>query len=262
MKKFYSIVAAGLFSATVCAQTTIYSESMGSGTGTSDISTNTFQNGSPVTYDGTGDVRSTNPSTTGAYAQASGGANVMINASNETFLISGINTTVYQNIQLYFGQRKGTTAANNELKVEVSADGNSWTSLSYSRATGSNTANWLYINPSGTIPATSNLRIRFTGTNSTEWRIDDVKLTGTSGSLATADTKKTKNVFVKNTSVDQEIYFGEKAEVKIFNMSGQLVKAASVSENGSLNVENLQSGIYMVTGNINGKGVTEKIVKK
>lgn len=262
MKKFYSLVATGLLSATVFAQTTIYSENMGSGTGTSDISATTFQNGSPVTYEGTGDVRSTNPSATSAYAQASGGANVMINANNETFLISGINTSGYQNIQLYLGQRKGATAANNELKIEVSAEGSSWTLLSYTRATGNNTANWAYINPTGTIPATSNLRVRFTGTNGTEWRIDDVKLTGTSGSLATIDAEKANNRFVKNTSVDQEIYFGEKAEVKIFNINGQLVKTASVAENGSLNVDNLQSGIYLVTGNINGKAVSEKIIKK
>lgn len=262
MKKFYSLVATGLLSATVFAQTTIYSESMGTGTGTSEISANTFQNGSPVSYVGTADVRSTNASTVSAYAQASGGANVMINANNETFLISGINTTNYQNIQLNLGQRKGTSAANNELKIEVSADGNTWTLLSYSRATGSNTANWAYINPTGTIPSTSNLRIRFTGTNSVEWRIDDIKLTGTSGSLATVDTETSKNVFVKNTSVTKEIHFGEKAEVKIYNTNGQLIKAASVAENSPLNIEDLQTGIYVVTGNVNGKAVSEKIIKK
>lgn len=262
MKKFYSLVATGLISATVFAQTTIYSENMGSGTGTTDISANTFQNSSPVTYSGTSDVRSTNASAVSAYAQASGGANVMINSTNETFVVSGINTSNYQNIQLFLGQRKGTTAANNELTIEVSADGSNWTALSYTRTTGSNTANWSYINPTGNIPAVSNLRLRFTGTNSTEWRIDDVKLTGTTGALSTNDVRKSNNTFVKNTSVDNEIHFGAKSDVKIYNISGQLVKSASVSENGVLDIIDLQNGIYIVTGNPNGRAVSEKIIKK
>lgn len=262
MKKFYSLLAIAIFAMNVFGQSTIYSENMGNATGTNDISENTFQNGSPITYSGSADVRSTSPSTASAYTGASGGANVLINTNSKNFIISGINTVGYQNIKLFFGQRKGSNAANNEMTVEVSSNGTNWTTLSYTRSTGSGTANWEYVNPTGTIPATANLRLRFAGTNGTEWRIDDVKLTGTSATLATLDIKNQKNVFVKNTSVDNEIFFGVKSLVKIYNVNGQLLKTATVFENESLNISDFQKGIYIVTGTIDNKVVSEKIVKK
>lgn len=260
MKKLYSLLATAMFTTVAFAQTTIYSENMGTTTSTKTIAANTFQNASPISYEGSGDVRATNISS--GYAQASGSANVMINATDETFIISGINTLNYENIQLFLGQRKGSASANNELKIEVSADGTNWTLLSYTRPTGSGTANWLYINPTGIIPTTSNLRVKFTGTNDVEWRLDDVRITGTTASLATSDVTKSKKVFVKNTSVDNEIYFGVKTDIKIFNVNGQIIKTGSVSENGTLNIAELQKGIYFVTGIVSGKIVSEKIIKK
>ncbi len=91
--------------------------------------------------------------------------------------------------------------------------------------------------------------------------MDDISWTAT-GSLGTVEVKEKKHIFVKNTSVDKEIYFGTKSDIKIFNVNGQIVRTASVSENGSVNVENLQSGIYFVTGIANGISVSEKIIKK
>ncbi|MCH8496014.1 MAG: T9SS type A sorting domain-containing protein, partial [Balneolales bacterium] len=68
----------------------------------------------------------------------------------------------------------------NELKIEVSSNGTDWTELTYSRATGTGTANWILINPSGDIPSTENLRIRFTQelSSSLAFRIDDITLSG------------------------------------------------------------------------------------
>jgi hypothetical protein len=75
---------------------------------------------------------------------------------------------------------KNTTTGNNELKIEISSNGIEWSELSYSRATGTGTANWTLINPTGHIPSTSNLRIKFTQTSTTtQFRIDDLKLEGT-----------------------------------------------------------------------------------
>ena len=68
--------------------------------------------------------------------------------------------------------------------------------------------------------------------------------------------------FVKNTIVTNEINFGEKANVKIYNVSGSLVKSASVEKNTSLNVSSLPKGIYVVTGEVNGQSVSQKIVKE
>lgn len=159
--------------------TVIFSENMGSPSGTTAIASHTFQN-SGFTFTGTGDVRSTTAST--GYTGASGGGNVFItNSAGRNFEISGINTIGYTGLTLSLGHYKSTSASSNELAVEVSPDGTTYTPLTYSRATGSGTSNWLKIEPSGTIPSTANLRIRFTQTSATpQFRIDDVVLSGIS----------------------------------------------------------------------------------
>lgn len=177
---------------------TIFSENMGTPSGTTAIGSNIFQNSGALSFVGTGDVRSTTSSS--GYTGASGGGSVFITqTANFFFEISGINTTAYSNLVLSFGHFKSTTAGSNELAVEVSADGATYSPLSYSRPTGSGTATWLLVTPTGTIPATANLRLRFRQTStSTQFRIDDVKLTGVaatstpsisaSGSLSAVDT--------------------------------------------------------------------------
>ncbi|NNV54943.1 autotransporter outer membrane beta-barrel domain-containing protein, partial [Limnovirga soli] len=159
-------------------QTTIFSENMGSVTATTTIAANTFQNSS-LTFTGTADVRNTTPST--GYTGSSGNGNIFItNTSGINFQIAGVNTSNYTSLALSFGEFKSTTAGNNELVVEVSSDGTNYTALTYSRTTGSGTANWILVSPTGSIPSTGNLRIRFRQTSTTtQWRIDDVKLTGT-----------------------------------------------------------------------------------
>lgn len=266
MKKFFTLFASVAMTVVAFAQTTIYSENMGTPTNTTTaISANPFQNGAPITYSGSADIRTSSPSSTSNYAGASGGANVFITGTVGTnFLISGIDTSNYTNLQLSFGQHKSTTAANNQLLVEVSADGTNWTSLTYSRPTGSGTANYILVTPTGTIPSATNLSIRFTNNlASTQWRLDDITLTGNSnGSLATNEVKGNKNVFVKNTLVDSELNFGANGDVKIYNVNGQVVKEAKVSADKALNVQDLNKGTYIVTGTVNGNKVSEKIIKK
>ena len=80
--------------------------------------------------------------------------------------------------------------------------------------------------------------------------------------LSVGDIKVFRGNFVKNTIVTNEINFGEKANVKIYNVSGSLVKSASVDKNSSLNVSSLPKGIYVVTGEVNGQSVSQKIVKE
>jgi hypothetical protein len=84
----------------------------------------------------------------------------------------------------------------------------------------------------------------------------------TDTNLNVNDINKLKNNFVRNTKVTNEISFGEKANVKIYNVSGSLVKSASVEKNTSLNVSSLPKGIYVVTGEVNGQSVSQKIVKE
>jgi hypothetical protein len=81
--------------------------------------------------------------------------------------------------------------------------------------------------------------------------------------LAVSDVSKAKGNLVKNTFVtNEEITFGAQAkDVKVYNMFGQVVKTASVNENESLNVSELQKGSYIVTGTVNNQPVSQKILK-
>lgn len=86
-----------------------------------------------------------------------------------------------------------------------------------------------------------------------------------SGTLAVNDLQNAmhKYKFVQNTFVkNDEILFGtEVKDIKVYTLSGQLVKTSSVRNNLSLNVAELQKGNYIVTGMINNQPVSQKIIK-
>ncbi len=85
----------------------------------------------------------------------------------------------------------------------------------------------------------------------------------TSGTLAVSDLSKAHGHFVRNSFVkNNEITFGaEVKDVKVYTMSGQLVKTASVKENESVSVAELAKGNYILTGTVNNKPVSQKILK-
>jgi hypothetical protein len=186
MKKLY-ILTLTLLSSVAFSQT-FFSEDMGTPSGTTDIADHVFQNGTPVAFSGTADVRTSTAST--GYTGASASGNVFFTGTVGRFLlIEGINTSSYasSDIQLSFGHHKSSNAASNELLVEVSTNGEDFTPLTYTRASGTGTSNWTLITISTGIPSTANLRIRFTQTITTaQFRIDDVKLTNVSASCALA----------------------------------------------------------------------------
>lgn len=161
---------------------TIFSESMGTVSATTAIaaheSANGFDNDS-FTFSGTGDVRATYAST--GYTGASGSANVMLSGVGKYMLIAGVNTSTYSALSLSFGIRKGASAETGSgISIQVSYDGTSWTNLTMPTfPTGSGTANWYYRTCSGTIPSTSTLYIKFLTSSTTEFRVDDILLTGT-----------------------------------------------------------------------------------
>lgn len=83
--------------------------------------------------------------------------------------------------------------------------------------------------------------------------------------LATTDVIKSKNIFLKNTMVDNTLSFQTKgnATVRVYNTNGQLVKSATISaQNANVNVANLPKGNYVVTAELNGETVSQKILKK
>ncbi|NBR13337.1 MAG: fibronectin type III domain-containing protein, partial [Crocinitomicaceae bacterium] len=171
-----------LFSLSANAQTTIFSENIGSGSGTQAITATTFQN-TGFTFTGSGDTRT---STVSDYSGASGGKNVFLTNTNGTnFQIAGISTVGYTNLVLSFGAYKSTTASNmSEFSLQYSTDGSTYTTISIpAQATGTGTAIWRMISslslPVGANEA-SNLRLRWTNTSTgPQFRIDDITLTGT-----------------------------------------------------------------------------------
>lgn len=80
--------------------------------------------------------------------------------------------------------------------------------------------------------------------------------------LAVTDIISVKSAFVQNTQVTDAIHFGAKADVKIYSMNGQVVKTASVSNTRALDASDLQPGMYIVTGSVEGQPVSQKILKK
>lgn len=85
----------------------------------------------------------------------------------------------------------------------------------------------------------------------------------TGSTLAVGDVNGSKSVFIKNTLVkNNEIIFGSDVQdVKIYTMTGQLLKNTTVKANAALNIANLPAGNYIVTGTVNDKKVSERILK-
>lgn len=93
--------------------------------------------------------------------------------------------------------------------------------------------------------------------------LDDIIVeTYTAVSLATGDISKSKINLVKNTMVKDVVTFGAKAQVKIVNMNGQIIKSASVDNGTSLDVSSLSKGVYIIKGEVNGETVSQKIIKQ
>ncbi len=96
--------------------------------------------------------------------------------------------------------------------------------------------------------------------------VDDFSLTPQNSSfLSVNDISKTKNIFLKNTMVDNTLSFQTKgnASVKVYNTNGQLVKSATISaQNANVDVASLPKGNYVVIAELNGEKVSQKVIKK
>lgn len=259
-----------LLTSLLFAQTTIYSENFGNPTATTLLTAYSgYQNSSPIVYSGTADVRTSSPSD--GYTGASGNGcgylgNVTTLSGNpaKTLIIEGINTTNYNGIAMTLGHQKSTNAASNELTIEVSGDGITWTPLTYTRPTGTGTSNWVLISPAGTIPATANLRIKITNVldSNAGFRVDDIKLTGTATTLATNENSK-KGFSIYPTSVTDGKIFITSAKntdkkVKIFDQTGRLIMNKIITS--EINVSSLSKGIYILNVEESGTSVSKKII--
>ena len=65
--------------------------------------------------------------------------------------------------------------------------------------------------------------------------------------------------------VDNTLSFQTKgnASVKVYNANGQLVKSATISaQNANVDVASLPKGNYVVTAELNGEKISQKVIKK
>lgn len=168
---------------------TIYSENMGVPGANTDVNLwNGWQNNGVFNFSSTTplqpQVRTTSPST--GYAGASSGGNIFFGTSSlgnaRNFIVSGFNTLNYTGLQLSYGIRRESLLGSSVLSVSVSTDGNTYTPLSAPSITTS--GQWSLATPTGTIPATANLYIKFEKTDTSSWRIDDIQLSGTANGIA------------------------------------------------------------------------------
>ena len=178
------------------------------------------------------------------------GAGYVLGISNST------STAVYSTVEL-------PVATDVSVKVAFSVSGGNSTST-------------LTINNGTPITSTSaiaptvlkSVAIRQAGTTAGTGNVSIDNLVVTtypSSVLATTDVIKSKNIFLKNSMVDNTLSFQTKgnASVKVYNANGQLVKSATISaQNANVNVANLPKGNYVVTAELNGETVSQKILKK
>jgi len=218
------------------------------------------------------------PSQTGLAASGAGGYYFLMLSSQSG---TGINA--------YFARlfiRKGTgtgyvlgisnnssTAVYSTVELPVATD--VFVKVAYS-VSGTNSTSTLTINNGTPITSTStvaptvvkSVAIRQAGTTAGTGNVSIDNLVVTtypSNTLSVGDITKTKNIFLKNTMVDNTLSFQTKgnATVRVYNTNGQLVKTANVSaQNANVNVANLPKGNYVVTAELDGETVSQKILKK
>jgi hypothetical protein len=264
MKKLYTLLFSILFTASY-AQTTVFSENLATPPAGNPTATDYtgYQNGSLIIFTGNATIRTTSPSEN--YTGASGSGCVFVGGAtpSQSFMIEGINTANYSDLTLSFGHYKTTNASSNELTVEVSEDGDNWTALTYSRPTGANTSNWVLITPAGTVPSTENLRIKFANPVTTVgFRIDDIKLVGTTLGVGKNSIEGLK--VYPNPVVDGRLYINTASNaskaVAIYDVLGKQV--ISTATQNTVNVSNLNGGVYIVKIIEEGKTATRKLVIK
>ncbi len=262
MKKIYSLLL--LVVSAVSFGQTIYSENMGIPTGTTLIpayitgtAPATFQNGSPIVYSGTGDVRATSGSGT-SYSGSSGGGNVFLTGTaGKYFQIDGLNTSGYSgsNIQLSFGYLTAATTA--QLVVEYSTNASAttptWTAVTFSNNT-TTTWNLVTVAP-GQIPSSTTLSLRFTQPATTQMRIDDIKLSNYNASctlvLATPTTACDATTYGIDTYTATIPYTG--------GGSGTYTIVPTAGTVGGDNPGSVAAGNIIISGIPEGTGITVNV---
>ncbi|MBT2623157.1 T9SS type A sorting domain-containing protein [Chryseobacterium sp. ISL-6] len=278
MKKIYSLFVALATTTSVYSQTVITQWNF-------DGSTNAATTGSGaatiVVASGIPSFPSGNPgsgkswSVSGFPAQGSGSGTAGFKFAASTVGYTGISVSlsiVGSNTSSKYFQMQytinGTDWDNVGIATEVgSTSGSNWTSMSNAiPPTANNNIDFAVRIVSVFNPSNNNVYtpIRSSSNYATAGaiRVDNVTISGTGNTLAVSNINNLKYNFIKNTFIkDGGITFGTPVkDVKVYNIYGQIVKTASIKENATLNVSELQKGNYFVTGIVNGQPISQKVL--
>ena len=191
------------------SQTTIFSENIGTPTGTTTIANYstgtapaTFQNKGTLTYSNGGaaisaDIRITSVSS--GYTGASGNGNVFFTTTTGSygFSIESINVPNYTNLSLQFGYRKESAASHATFSVDY-WDGAAWVTVANTSAALFNeaanaTVGW-YLSKAIALPLAAQingLKIRWVKSGTLSIRVDDIVLSGQVASPVTTSISPT-----------------------------------------------------------------------
>ncbi len=257
MKKLYSLVVGLLVVTTINAQTTVLSESFAAYTlGGNTASTGATAPDSNDVYNNTNGVTFVPTFPTGTKVYQAGGM-----AKFGTSSLVGSMSTAALDLSTDGGKVsitfdvKGWTTVEGPIIVKVTNMADQ--SVTYA-AVMSGTPETKTITFGG---GQANSIVTF-ATQAKRAYIDNIVIkTDPTIVLAVSDLTKVKSGFVKNTMVSDAIQFSAKADVKVYDVNGQIVRQANVSENNGLDVSFLPNGMYFVTGIVNGQAVSQKILK-
>lgn len=131
----------------------------------------------------------------------------------------------------------------------------------------SDSPEWVFVTATATTPAnTTKLRFSFrTYAQNNEIApnyVDDIQLI--KGVLAVTDVKDFDKQVKMNTVVENELTLRlpERATVNVYSIDGKLVSSNRVSDNGTVNMQGLPKGNYIVTVDIGSAKISRKIIKK
>ena len=202
----------------------------------------------PGACDDTGttvNIRTNNPST---FSGASGEGNLYFNANvNNSFTISGINSTGYDNVKLSFGIYGKNKIDVTLLKLQFD-NGSGLTNLGTAEISALSTtkATWLTVT-NLSLPSVSNLSLKFStptlnGIAPIEIRIEDIIITGTKieTSVNSINTDNRK-LIVSNSSITLIGFIT--GNVEIYNIQGKRVFTSELKETIQ---PQLTKGLYIV----------------
>ena len=250
MKKLYSFLATVAVSTVFFAQTTVLTEDFAAIT----AGNNTSTSGSSSSWSGNANF----PTVSAAY-QAGGAVRLGTSSASGSLTSKSIDLSTDGGNVIVTFDVKGWSSVEGNIKVTIT--GQTAKTVTYTAVlTGSFETKSVTF--TGGV-ANSKVKIE---TTAKRVFIDNVKVeTVPSLPLAIGESLKSKNISLKNTMVDNTLSFQTKgnATVRVYNTNGQLVKSATISaQNANVNVANLPKGNYVVTAELNGETVSQKILKK